>query len=404
MYRFLTRYRSSQSNLFLTASIAGFLACSSAAAQTTVFTDQYGNPTVSVDYTVLDRLGPPPSLPDLYRQTAPAPSRPVMGSRLPAPARGSGYLAKPPRQMPRSTLNLPNTATSAAPPNPLQSRGVTSRPTVPPALAPTRAVTPPAPASITREKRLTKVEKPIRRAETPSVRPAAVPKSKLTLPQKVASRVPAAPKAPAVKRPSPPSAPKVAAIRKAPAPVAPPPALPKPAIAPPKALAAPKPVKAPPAPTAPAAVAPPPIKRPAISAPPVAAPPVAAPKPTTRIARAAAPSAPTGNVAVSPDGNLFSIPFAVTKTDLPPNALPSLDKLADRMKTDEDIRIQLMGFANGNSGSASQARRSSLFRALSVRNYLMKQGVRTTRMDVRALGQTSVKGVPPDRVDIVVQP
>ncbi|MEC7397433.1 MAG: OmpA family protein [Pseudomonadota bacterium] len=98
------------------------------------------------------------------------------------------------------------------------------------------------------------------------------------------------------------------------------------------------------------------------------------------------------------------MPFAVTKTDLPPNALPSLDKLADRMKTNEDIRIQLMGFANGNSGSASQARRSSLFRALSVRNYLMKQGVRTTRMDVRALGQTSVKGVSPDRVDIVVQP
>ena len=83
-----------------------FLVCSFAAAQTTVFTDQYGNPTVSVDYTVLDRLGPPPSLPDLYRQTAPAPSRPVMGSRLPAPARGSGNLAKPPRQMPRSTLNL----------------------------------------------------------------------------------------------------------------------------------------------------------------------------------------------------------------------------------------------------------------------------------------------------------
>ena len=164
MYRRLTRYGSSQSNLFLTASFAGFLVCSFAAAQTTVFTDQYGNPTVSVDYTVLDRLGPPPSLPDLYRQTAPAPSRTVIGSRLPAPARGSGYSAKPPRQMPRSTLNLPNTVTSAAPPNSLQSRGVTSRPIVPPALAPTRAVSPPAPASITREKRLTKVEIPIRRA------------------------------------------------------------------------------------------------------------------------------------------------------------------------------------------------------------------------------------------------
>ena len=54
------------------------------------------------------------------------------------------------------------------------------------------------------------------------------------LPPKVASRVPAALKAPAVKRLSPPSVPK-AAIRKAPTPVAPPPAFPKSAIAPPKA-------------------------------------------------------------------------------------------------------------------------------------------------------------------------
>lgn len=73
------------------------------------------------------------------------------------------------------------------------------------------------------------------------------------------------------------------------------------------------------------------------------------------------------------------------------------------MKNDEEIRIQLMGFAAGGAGSASQARRSSLFRALAIRTHLMKEGVRSTRMDVRALGQTSVQGVPPDRVDIVVQ-
>tara|TARA_B100000686_G_scaffold340928_1_gene417462 strand:- start:6 stop:311 length:306 start_codon:yes stop_codon:yes gene_type:complete len=101
---------------------------------------------------------------------------------------------------------------------------------------------------------------------------------------------------------------------------------------------------------------------------------------------------------------LLSIPFAVAKTDLPPSALPVLDELANRMNTNDGIRIQLMGFANGKNGSGSRARRSSLFRALSVRNYLMKQGVRTTRMDVRALGQNSIEGVPPDRVDIVVQP
>ncbi len=73
------------------------------------------------------------------------------------------------------------------------------------------------------------------------------------------------------------------------------------------------------------------------------------------------------------------------------------------MKKDDDIRIQLMGFASNGGGSASQARRSSLFRALAVRTYLMKEGIRSTRMDVRALGQTNVEGVPPDRVDVLVQ-
>ena len=73
------------------------------------------------------------------------------------------------------------------------------------------------------------------------------------------------------------------------------------------------------------------------------------------------------------------------------------------MKKDDDIRIQLIGFASNDGGSASQARRSSLFRALAVRSYLMKEGIRSTRMDVRALGQTNVEGGPPDRVDILVR-
>lgn len=112
---------------------------------------------------------------------------------------------------------------------------------------------------------------------------------------------------------------------------------------------------------------------------------------------------PAGNIAISPDGNLYSIPFAAGSNELPQNANAALTDLAKRMKDDEDIRIQLMGFAAAGGGSASQARRSSLFRALSIRTFLMKEGVRTTRMDVRALGQTSVEGVPPDRVDIILQ-
>jgi outer membrane protein OmpA-like peptidoglycan-associated protein len=42
----------------------------------------------------------------------------------------------------------------------------------------------------------------------------------------------------------------------------------------------------------------------------------------------------------------------------------------------------------------------SLSRALAVRSYLIKAGVRSTRMDVRALGN-NVQGSPADRVDII---
>ena len=88
---------------------------------------------------------------------------------------------------------------------------------------------------------------------------------------------------------------------------------------------------------------------------------------------------------------------------LPVDATNALSKLAGRMKNDKDLRIQLMGFASKEGGSASQARRSSLFRALAVRTFLMKEGIRSTRMDVRALGETGAEDLPSDRVDIVVR-
>jgi len=47
-------------------------------------------------------------------------------------------------------------------------------------------------------------------------------------------------------------------------------------------------------------------------------------------------------------------------------------------------------------------RRLSLSRALAVRAFLIDQGVRSTRLDVRALGDKTGDG-PADRVDIVPQ-
>jgi outer membrane protein OmpA-like peptidoglycan-associated protein len=81
-------------------------------------------------------------------------------------------------------------------------------------------------------------------------------------------------------------------------------------------------------------------------------------------------------------------------------AKKALDRLAATLNDNPRQRVQLMAFAEGTEDTASQARRLSLSRALAVRTYLIDKGIRSTRMDVRALGATAEQG-PLDRVDIV---
>ena len=55
----------------------------------------------------------------------------------------------------------------------------------------------------------------------------------------------------------------------------------------------------------------------------------------------------------------------------------------------------------GTRENASKARRLSLSRALAIRSFLIDQGVRSTRIEVRAMGNKVPEG-PADRVDIVI--
>ena len=64
------------------------------------------------------------------------------------------------------------------------------------------------------------------------------------------------------------------------------------------------------------------------------------------------------------------------------------------------LRVQVMAYASG-SDDAGKARRLSLSRALAVRSYLIEQGIGSTRIDVRALGDAA-EGGPADRVDLMV--
>jgi outer membrane protein OmpA-like peptidoglycan-associated protein len=100
-------------------------------------------------------------------------------------------------------------------------------------------------------------------------------------------------------------------------------------------------------------------------------------------------------------GETMAIIFAADEAKLPPAAQAPLATVAAALGRDETLRLQLRAYAGGSDDSASHARRLSLSRALAVRSELIEQGVRSTRIDVRALGNKSKTGSS-DRVDVIL--
>jgi outer membrane protein OmpA-like peptidoglycan-associated protein len=91
--------------------------------------------------------------------------------------------------------------------------------------------------------------------------------------------------------------------------------------------------------------------------------------------------------------------FRDGSVELSNDAKRKLSAIATALKENSTMRVQLLAYAKASSDGTSRARRLSLSRALAVRAYLIEQGVRSTRMDVRALGDRIGDG-PADRVDI----
>ena len=100
-------------------------------------------------------------------------------------------------------------------------------------------------------------------------------------------------------------------------------------------------------------------------------------------------------------GRAMQIVFKSTASKLPDTAKAGLKTLAAKLKGQPALRLQLMAYAGGESLSSGKARRLSLSRALSVRSYLIENGVRSTRIDVRALGNKTAEE-PSNRVDVTV--
>ncbi len=139
----------------------------------------------------------------------------------------------------------------------------------------------------------------------------------------------------------------------------------------------------------------------------VAPPPVvakAAPPPPPKV-KAPAPKPKQTQTASRPNSTPATgtnqLIFTQGATKLSPAAQKSLDALATKLNALPQSRMQLLAYAGEGNLSASKARRLSLSRALSARSYLIKKGVRSTRIDVRALGNKVPSGVP-NRVDLKI--
>jgi len=99
---------------------------------------------------------------------------------------------------------------------------------------------------------------------------------------------------------------------------------------------------------------------------------------------------------------LASVLFEPDSADLTEDSRLQLERVALAMSENKSMRVQLQAFAAEDDDSPNASRRLSLSRALVVRGFLIEQGIVSTRMQVRALGDKFEDG-PPDRVDIHIQ-
>lgn len=125
--------------------------------------------------------------------------------------------------------------------------------------------------------------------------------------------------------------------------------------------------------------------------------------PPAQVAALPPPQAPQRiEVPALPDGAL-TVEFARDSDQVPSAASSLIATLAVRLQAEPNLRLQLRSYAQATD-DPRDARRISLNRAMAVRERLVAAGVRSTRVDVRALGaggaDATAGGAPADRIDI----
>lgn len=121
--------------------------------------------------------------------------------------------------------------------------------------------------------------------------------------------------------------------------------------------------------------------------------------PPAKVEPAAARTGGAGGI--EPHNGGYRLRFAAGDAALPEGSQVALESVARKLEAEPQLFLQLLAYAEGTEDEASKARRLSLSRALAVRSYLMNYGVRSTRIEVRALGNKVPEG-PADRVDVVL--
>lgn len=105
-------------------------------------------------------------------------------------------------------------------------------------------------------------------------------------------------------------------------------------------------------------------------------------------------------VANLPPSSVLSLVFPADATNLPDAADAVVDRIVERLRASDTARLQLRSYASGTPDTAREARQRALARALALRERLTAFGIRSARVDVRALGLDDGGGVP-DRIDAV---
>jgi outer membrane protein OmpA-like peptidoglycan-associated protein len=368
--------------------LAGLGAMLISPAQAQIVIGGHNGPAVSVDDSVLARLGPPLTLPQLFlgernpgaakRQVAANP--PATHKATPSHHRGKHHVATRSKQPSRHKTAVAKAAPSHGAAAPVQTASSLNRiiHLIPP------------------KSRLANAEPATAPTETsrPAISHQETAISAPTKPSVVALVAPApTPKPPTSSdTPTPPVLPQQQAREETPPESVAAPSQPVVAVTPPVATAAPTV-------TARAAMpAPAPAPAPSMT---VAS---AAPPPSTTVA----PTAPNGVAPPVQMAAATTVGSAATAVKFKPGATdlggsqPALDAIANRLLGNENLRVQLISHASGSADDAMEARRISLARAVAVRAYLIEKGVRSLRIDVRALGNRADNGPVADQVDLLV--